>query len=130
MLVSLKPCVLRSHLIAYVTQLFFLELHNGFILVSFSDYQRQIRQKAELLKKKILHLNREESNTELSKCFDSTETQTICFLGFVVFTRALILHPLYFPLAKEILNLQIEVEDLRRLRINAKSQTDSQLKGE
>uniref|UniRef100_A0A8D3CS95 B30.2/SPRY domain-containing protein n=1 Tax=Scophthalmus maximus TaxID=52904 RepID=A0A8D3CS95_SCOMX len=60
-----------------------------------ADYQRQIRQKAELLKKKILHLNREESNTELTK---------------------------------EILNLQIEVEDLRRLRINAKSQTDSQLK--
>ncbi|XP_051253744.1 myosin-2 heavy chain isoform X1 [Dicentrarchus labrax] len=59
------------------------------------DYQRQWRQKAELLKRKISQLNREESNTELTK---------------------------------EILMLQMEVENLRQLLLNAKKTSDFQLK--
>lgn len=50
----------------------------------------------------------------------------------VVFTAALIHHPLMFFCfsAKDILTLQTEVEHFRQLLLNARTITDSRLKGE
>ncbi|XP_058499580.1 putative leucine-rich repeat-containing protein DDB_G0290503 [Solea solea] len=59
------------------------------------DYQKQLRQKTDLLKRMIIRLNQEENNTELTN---------------------------------EILTLQLEVQQLRQLMLNARKITDSQVK--
>lgn len=112
-----------SCLTLYVT---FYMLPN--ILVSFSDYQRQWRQKIELLKKKILQLNREERNSELSKGETQQNTLFCCYccVHYSIDLTSFVL----FPAAKEILKLQTEVDHFRQLMSDAKTTTDLQLKGE
>lgn len=51
--------------LSFICNFMLLKLHFLFLYL---DYQREWRQKAELLRRKILQLNREESNSELSKC--------------------------------------------------------------
>lgn len=81
-------------------------------------------QLAELLKKKILQLSRDESNRELSE----HATQQNADVAPVWFGPRFEL--LCFSSAKEILELQLEVGRLRELMSGAKTVIDTQLRGE
>lgn len=98
------------------------------MFVSSSDYQRQWRQKVELLKKKILQLTRDENNQDLSKC--ATQQNAVSLLLWLcLLQHSFDIFYLSSP-AQEIFKLQAEVDRLRLLMTNAKKTTDARIKGE
>lgn len=77
-----------------------------FISLPFSVYQRQWRQKSDLLKKKIVELGRDMNNTEISKCA-AQHRRCSASTGFVLIS--------FCSPARDILNLQTEVVKIESL---------------
>lgn len=72
----------------------------------FPVYQRQWRQKSDLLKKKIVELGRDMNNTEISKCA-AQHRRCSASTGFVLIS--------FCSPARDILNLQTEVLKIESL---------------
>lgn len=95
----------------------------GLILI-LSAFQRQWTQKADLLREKIKQLSRDERNKDLSELETQPNAEVIPRLVW-----SLIWPSLFFSPAREILELQMEVERLRQFMSGETTVIDSRLKG-